>query len=397
MLLAFPNQPLKALFLTYRTFYLLCCLPIWVTANLLPKWRPRRSWSLSRTLIVKTLRFIIESVLYTSIPALPSQDVYASEAHITGFVPIEATPELITGEILEMARINRVKAERTCGFWYGPRGPDSKPGQSASEGEKVVYFIPGGAYVMGTAHPSNSFAVKCITGFLEHFPPDVRVLALEYRRSTAAPLQISNPYPAALIDAIAGYRYLVEDIGFEPQNIIIAGDSAGGNIALSLALYSCYARLPGLPQAGGLLLLSPAADWTISTDPTSSIERNSRSDFLQPFFTTGYTKSAVLGYLPDETAATSIWLGPGSLHLKSPPGAFAQLPPTCIVAGEAEILLDGIRTLRDRIQCDAGNDRVVYIETPDAPHNFLSLGWYEPERTMVLREIGRWAHQILSP
>ena len=74
-------------------------------------------------------------------------------------------------------------------------------------------------------------------GYLEHFGNNLRIFGLEYRLSSAPPFKAANPFPASLIDAISGYRYLVEDIGFHPSRIVLSGDSAGGGIALNLARY----------------------------------------------------------------------------------------------------------------------------------------------------------------
>lgn len=81
---------------------------------------------------------------------------------------------------------------------------------------------------MDTAHSSNSSHKTLWSGVLEH-SKITRVFALEYRLAFAPPFNVSrNPFPAALIDSIAEYLYLVQDVGFNLSNIIINGDSAGG-------------------------------------------------------------------------------------------------------------------------------------------------------------------------
>lgn len=113
---------------------------------------------------------------------------------------------------------------------------------------------------MGTAHPSNSTNKTLWTGLLQHTKP-TRLFALSYRLSSTSPFPSLNPFPAALIDAIAGYRYLVQDVGFDPGNIIVSGDSAGGNLAYALARYmSAKEYGHELPRPGAVLLLSPTVD-----------------------------------------------------------------------------------------------------------------------------------------
>ena len=247
---------------------------------------------------------------------------------------------------------------------------------------------------MGTGAPSSGPMKTCLDGLLEHSSVHDRLFALEYRLASAAPFPALNPFPACLLDALAGYRYLVQDVGFDPENIVISGDSAGGLLAIALAYYLAThsSELPdNLRNAGGLLLLSPTVDWAVSdgAGPQTSMRRHARSDFVEAILMTGYTRRALLGNLPEETAATSIYISPGSLSLPVTPGMFAGLPRTCIVAGGAEQTLDPIRVLKDRIAKDLG-DLVLWIEPPDATHDFLTASWHEPERTNTLKEIGAW-------
>jgi acetyl esterase/lipase len=64
-----------------------------------------------------------------------------------------------------------------------------------------------------------------------------RAFSLSYRLSSSLPFEPTNPFPAALLDALAGYRYLTQTIGFSLNNIVLSGDSAGGHLALSLVAY----------------------------------------------------------------------------------------------------------------------------------------------------------------
>ena len=112
----------------------------------------------------------------------------------------------------------------------------------------------------GSACPKTGSDVL-YEGLLAYLGPDIRIFALEYRISSAAPFTVTNPFPAALLDAISGYRYLVHEIGFDPRRILLSGDSAGGGLAFNLARYLAIARLPSLPDPAGALLLSPTMDW----------------------------------------------------------------------------------------------------------------------------------------
>ena len=77
------------------------------------------------------------------------------------------------------------------------------------------------------------------------------VLTPDYR---VAP---EHPYPAALEDAVYAYRWLLEEKKYQPSQIVVAGDSAGGGLALALCL---YAKDHGLPLPAGIITMSPWTD-----------------------------------------------------------------------------------------------------------------------------------------
>lgn len=71
------------------------------------------------------------------------------------------------------------------------------------------------------------------------------------------------------------------------------------------------------------------------------------------------------------------------------------MPPTCIISGGAEQTVDPMRTLRDRIEADTSTDNVLYLEYPDAVHDFIGLTFHEPERTQALSDIKDWLAKVL--
>ncbi|KAJ7588054.1 Alpha/Beta hydrolase protein [Mycena floridula] len=303
------------------------------------------------------------------------------------------TPSLIVGDILEKAKKNGVEAVRTGGCWFGERGSDGKAGQKAKLDELVHYRFHGGGFVQGTSDPSNSANKALFGGLLEHSKVG-RVFALEYRLSSAAPFGWRNPFPAALIDAIAGYRYLVEAVGFNPN--IISGDSAGGDLAYAITRYIC-AKDSGcdLPSPGALLLLSPTVDWAVTHGgPQSSMEGNSGTDFVHPIFRSCFTYRALQGRLPDDELATNSWISPASLKITDTRGIFHGFPKTLIVSGAVEMTLDPMRTLYDRMVIDIGKEGVRYLEVPNSTHDFMTQTWHEPERTDTLKVIGEWVEAV---
>lgn len=94
-------------------------------------------------------------------------------------------------------------------------------GKASSNDRKVVYMLHGGAYHMAMADLYNGVMEKYSCG--EH-----DVFTIDYRTAPR------NPFPAAVDDAIVGYRILLS-MGYTPDRIIMAGDSAGGGLALAMA------------------------------------------------------------------------------------------------------------------------------------------------------------------
>lgn len=202
----------------------------------------------------------------------------------------------------------------------------------------------------------------------------------------------SHPFPTALVDAIAGYNYLVNDMGYVPENIIIEGDSAGANLALALTRYLVENKFPDLPPPGRLLLICPWSDLSLShIKPGSSALPAINGDVLAPTEhgpgTAYYSIRSYLG--PDNlsTASSDPYISPSSLDLPKP--SFKNFPKTLMIVGGAELQFDMMQTLRKRMTEDMG-DHLEYYEVPDAIHDFICLEWYEPERTTSLQKIAEW-------
>lgn len=222
-----------------------------------------------------------------------------------------------------------------------------------------------------------------------------RVFQLEYRLAQCPSPPIKDAFPTALIDAVAGYNYLVNVMGFHPSNILLSGDSVGGHLAINLVRYliSC---VPSLPPPGAILLMSSGADFGGSHwSPESSLARNASIDYLSPFFVDGKIVRAFLGNISPAEADTDPWISPASKHLATPEGLFTDFPPTILVVGGAEMMLDAHRTLRDRMARDIG-DRFTYLEVPDAMHIFMSFGpWHEPEASQTYGKVANWLSGVM--
>ncbi|KAI9000461.1 hypothetical protein BD414DRAFT_504520 [Trametes punicea] len=146
MLFPFRHQPLKAFFIAGSVFYLICAIPVWTVTNALPSWRPRRSWPLKRTLIIKLLRTAAKILYQIGVDGSPPLDSFKRERNRIVWVE-PAAPDLIVGEIRDLAEMNGVKPVKVAGYWGGPIGSDGVPGQRASPEERVIYHFHGGAHI----------------------------------------------------------------------------------------------------------------------------------------------------------------------------------------------------------------------------------------------------------
>ncbi|THG98512.1 hypothetical protein EW026_g3676 [Hermanssonia centrifuga] len=366
-LLAWQAQPFKAFYITYIfTTLITIRLPVWSIACLLPALRPRSSWSYSRSLWVKLYSVFFKVIFNTGSCKFLRIDpkTFIKDAEEHGLVWIDATPELVVGEIQEYAKRNGVAAAQVAGYWFGKR--DEKTGlagQRAGPDEKVMLQFHCGGWVeqLGDGSPKSIDARMC-NDILKRFPQFSRLLSLEYRLSQGHTLPIENPFPAGLIDATAAYNYLVNDLGFKPSNILVMGDSAGGGLVISLARYLKIAAFPSLPLPGGLFLMSPTADWSTSHHgPGTSHDINSKSDWVQGF-TAGYCGRALIGHLPESEIDTNAWISPSSLRLPKAEGWFEGFPSTLVHAGGAEMTLDQMRTLTDRMRGDMERIRLLMLK-----------------------------------
>ena len=198
---------------------------------------------------------------------------------------------------------------------------------------RVVLQLHGGGYIGPMKNIYRKFAVRYSR---LSFGGDV--LTIDYR---VAP---EDPYPAALEDAIHAYQWLVKEKHYRPGQIVVAGDSAGGGLALALCL---YLRDRGLPQPAGLVLMSPWADVTCSGD---SYEFNFQKD---PLF--GNTRESMLynsSYVGDAD--------PKDPYLSPIFGDFRGLPAMLLQAGSFEMLLSDTLSVAEKAR-EAGVRRRVSV------------------------------------
>jgi len=211
------------------------------------------------------------------------------------------------------------------------------PSSAATDG--VVLFLHGGAFALGSAAGAAGMLAEVVgrTGVLG--------VSVEYR------LAPEHPFPAGLDDAVTAYRSLLAS-GVPADRIVVAGESAGGGLALALLL---TLRDQGLAQPAAAFVFSPWADLTLNgATMTAKAE-------VDPALTRSGLQSRVDDYLDDGAAASDPLVSPVHADLRG-------LPPLLIQCGSAEVLLsDALRLAARAAQDDV---EVTLQVTPHAPHVF---------------------------
>ena len=195
-----------------------------------------------------------------------------------------------------------------------------------------------------------------------------RVLAVDYR------LAPEFPFPSALEDSLAAYKWLISE-GISPKNIIIAGDSAGGGLTISTVV-TLRDKEEFMP--GALVLLSPWTDLTFSGESIITKKQ------VDPIF----TQDIEIAYVPAYTGIVD-----PSNPLISP--IFANLqnfPPTLIHVGTDEILLDDSTRLVNRLRSEGVHVKIKIWE--EMWHVFPAYAPWVPEAQSAIDEIGEFIWSI---
>jgi acetyl esterase/lipase len=245
--------------------------------------------------------------------------------------------------------LNGIKAE-----WLLPEKRDN---------QRVLLYMHGGGYAIGSLDTHRGIASK-MAKVLE-----MPALIFEYR------LAPENPYPAALKDSINIYKWLLEN-DYEANQIIFAGDSAGGGLTIAMLL---WLRDNKYPLPAGAICLSPWTDLTSTGH--SVIARASRDPFIRP------DEIIVWGqqYANNEPL-TNPYISPLF-------GDLEGLPPLLVQVGTEELLFDDSIRLVEKAK-HQGVEVELHIGE-GMVHVWQTFWQYLPEGRAAIHQIGDFYRKYL--
>jgi len=234
----------------------------------------------------------------------------------------------------------------------------SAPGTNPN---RQVLYLHGGGYVIGSPHTHRNLAYNISKAM------DARLLVIDYRMAP------EHPFPAAVNDAVAAWKWLLEQ-GGNPAKMAIMGDSAGGGLAFAtmVALKQQGLRLPACAA-----VLSPWADMEgigesmtvrAAEDPSIDVE-------VLKWFSTMYLDGAD----PHDPLAAPLYAD------------LSGLPPVLIHVGTAEVLLDDSTRIAERAR-QQGVD--VTLEVWEGmPHIWHIFAPLLDEGKDAIAKLGAWARE----
>jgi len=227
-----------------------------------------------------------------------------------------------------------------------------------------ILYLHGGAWFMGSANTHRAFVSRLA------YASGVQALVINYR------LAPEFPFPAGLEDCVTAYEWLLQS-GIAANRIIVAGDSAGGNLTLALLI---ALRDAGKPLPAGAVALSPATDLAFTGESLHTRLQ------LDPIFSGGGPSNIIQAYIashdPHEPLISPLY---GDLH---------GLPPLLIHVGDHEILLDD--SVRFGEKALAAGVEATTVVWPEMFHVFHLFTPILPEARRAVRQIAAFIRSRLE-
>jgi phosphinothricin tripeptide acetyl hydrolase len=230
----------------------------------------------------------------------------------------------------------------------------------ADAGNRTILYLHGGGYGLGTIDTHRDLIARTCRA------SRANGLALEYR------LAPEHRFPAQIEDALAAYLWLLGQ-GTEPRHLVVAGDSAGGGLTLSLLV---KLRDAGHPLPAAAVCLSP---WVDLEGLGGSGALNERYDYISRRALAQYRKR----FVDDENVRNPL-AAPLYADLR-------RLPPLLVQVGSAEVLLDDSRRIAERAR-EAGVDVKLRV-WEDMIHVWQLFAFMVPQGSAAIDEIGSFVRE----
>lgn len=254
-------------------------------------------------------------------------------------------------------RVRKLDAEALRGEWVEPEAAARREASG-----RVILYLHGGGYCFCSPLTHRGVAAALAR------EADARAFSLAYR------LAPEHPFPAAVDDALAAYRALLDE-GVAPERIVVAGDSSGGGLALALLL---SLRDAGVPMPAGAVLFSP---WTDLAATGASLEANDASDvMLSAVAVRNFSRYYLGDAAADHPIASPLY------------GEYAGLPDLFIQASDSEVLLDDAARVASKASAaGVGVDFKVWRRLP---HAWATLTPMLPEARAAIKEAGGFIRKV---
>lgn len=260
----------------------------------------------------------------------------------------------LAGTEVEQVDVRLADGRRVVGEWVRSR--------TVTDQTQAVYYVHGSGYALCSPRTHRR-----LTGWLSRLT-GLPVFCVDYR------LAPRYRFPTAADDVRAGWDYLRTERGLDPQRMVIAGDSAGGHLAVDLLLQ------PGVPHPAAMALFSPLLDLSFGLARAREALRD------DPAIRASDAARLIGLYC----AGTD--LNHHRLTLDVAGGR--PMPPTLIQAGGAEMLQADARTLHADIRAAGGASELQVW--PDQVHVFQALPRLTPEAVPAMRKVASFIAQSLQ-
>ncbi len=232
--------------------------------------------------------------------------------------------------------------------------------------EKIILQLHGGGYMAAVRNAYYVFA-----GLYNEVSHGCSVLTPDYR---VAP---EHTYPAALEDAVQSYEWLLDN-GWNSEQIIVVGDSAGGGLALALTM---YLRDHNMPLPCGIITMSAWADLTASGDS----------------YITNFDKDPLFGNTKESLIYCNSYPGehdPKDCYISPIYGDFSNFPPMLLQVGSIEMLLSDSVTVAQKAKKQGIKVRLSIYE--EMFHVFQMAYLTIPESKRAWMEVGKFIEILMK-